>query len=126
MLASQDAERASRSGPYSRACWQVVRAAGRVFPLLAAALPGDGMNAVLGGVLRGAGRQTLGAAMNLLTFWVLGLPLAALLAFKAGWGIAGLWSGLATATTLEVSSRGWLGREFMLACAFLTCFAAGG
>lgn len=62
------------------------------------------MNCVLGGVLRGAGRQALGAGLNLLTYWCMGLPLAGLLAFKAGWGIHGLWAGLAITTTVQVGA----------------------
>jgi len=30
---------------------------------------GDGFNATIGGVLRGAGRQELGALLNLLSYW---------------------------------------------------------
>ena len=53
-------------------------------------------------MLRGAGRQGLGALLCLASFWGVGLPLSALLAFKAGWGVRGLLSGIAFATMVQV------------------------
>jgi MATE family multidrug resistance protein len=81
---------------------QAVATAATVLAVLAVSLPGDGMNCVLGGVLRGAGRQGLGAALNVVTYWCLGLPLSWLLAFRAKLGIVGLWAGLAVTTTVQV------------------------
>ena len=43
------------------------------------------------GVLRGCGRQRLGAIANLTIIWGLGMPLAGILTFKLGMGILGLW-----------------------------------
>jgi len=43
----------------------LVVAAAPIFPLMAWCMLGDGLNAVIGGMLRGAGRQELGAALNL-------------------------------------------------------------
>lgn len=79
--------------------------AARLLPILALAFPGDGLNCVLGGVLRGAGQQGLGAAINFVTYWCLGLPMVWFLAFKQGLGITGIWIGLAATTTLQVLSR---------------------
>ena len=64
-------------------------------------LLGDGTNAVLQGLLRGAGRQETGALTNLLTYWCCGIPLAAFLAFKRGMGLEGLWWGLVVINTLQ-------------------------
>ncbi len=55
----------------------------------------DGLQAVAGGVLRGVGDTRSPMLANLVGFWVLGLPLAALLAFRFALGPAGLWWGLA-------------------------------
>ncbi len=55
------------------------------------------------GVVRGCGRQLIGAITNLISYWVLGLPLAALLAFRFELGVHGLWTGLLVATTVQVS-----------------------
>ena len=60
------------------------------------------MSNVTAGVLRGCGRQSLGAAVNVAFFWFLGLPLAWVLGFQAGFGIEGMWWGLSIATTLQV------------------------
>ncbi|GAB4817791.1 hypothetical protein N2152v2_004837 [Parachlorella kessleri] len=80
---------------------EVIDTTAAVLPVLALSLFGDGMNCVLSGVLRGAGRQGLGAALNISTFWCMGLPLAGLLAFKAHLGITGLWAGLAATTMVQ-------------------------
>lgn len=55
------------------------------------------------GVVRGCGRQLVGAITNLISYWVLGLPLAALLAFRFELGVHGLWTGLLVATSVQVS-----------------------
>lgn len=45
------------------------------------------MNCVLNGILRACGRQALGARLQLMTYWVCGLPLAYWAAFKMGLGV---------------------------------------
>lgn len=55
---------------------------------------GEGANTVLAGVMRGCGRQQLGAAVSLVTYWAFGMPLAYVLAFKLDLGAMGLWIGL--------------------------------
>ncbi|GFR40825.1 hypothetical protein Agub_g1300, partial [Astrephomene gubernaculifera] len=69
----------------------------RVAALTAALLPitavnaiADGLNCVLSGTLRACGRQALGARLQLLSFWVCGLPAAYAAAFGAGLGVQGL------------------------------------
>ena len=63
---------------------------------------GDGIVSVVFGVLRGCGRQRLGAIANLTIIWGLGMPLAGILTFKLGMGILGLWLdqlGISVATS---------------------------
>lgn len=79
---------------------------GRIIPVLAWSVLGDGMVAVLGGVLRGSGHQAMGALLNLCGYWLVGCPLAMLLGFKLRWDVVGFWCGLATATTLQVGGAG--------------------
>jgi MATE family multidrug resistance protein len=43
------------------------------------------------------GRTRPAAVMNLIGYYMLGLPLAWWLAFRRGWGLVGLWLGLAVA-----------------------------
>ena len=80
---------------------EVVATAGATMPILASALVGDGINAVCSGVVRGVGRQALGAVLNVCSFWGVGIPLSVLLAFHFKLGVAGLWIGLAVATSLQ-------------------------
>ncbi len=54
----------------------------------------DAIAAVGGGILRGCGRQKYGAWINLVGYYVVGLPMGLLLTFKYGYGLIGLWSGL--------------------------------
>jgi len=54
----------------------------------------DGFVGVCGGVFRGLGRQKLVVLVNVLAFWLLGMPLGYGLAFPAGLGVSALWWGL--------------------------------
>ncbi len=54
----------------------------------------DGCQVVISGALRGAGNTRTPMLLNLVFYWFVGLPLGALLCFRAGWGAAGLWAGL--------------------------------
>lgn len=49
---------------------------------------------VIGGVFRGSGRQYIGAIMNFIGYYIIGLPLGITLALKVKWGILGLWIGM--------------------------------
>ena len=66
----------------------------QVLPIAAAFQMFDGLQVVGGGVLRGMGRTTPGAVINLLGYYALALPFASWLAFRMGHGLAGLWWGL--------------------------------
>jgi MATE family multidrug resistance protein len=52
------------------------------------------------GALRGAGNTRTPMLANLLAYWVIGLPLGALLCFKLRWGAVGMWIGLCVALVL--------------------------
>ncbi|XP_040043366.2 multidrug and toxin extrusion protein 1 [Gasterosteus aculeatus] len=54
----------------------------------------DAVAAVAGGVLRGAGKQLVGALCNLVGFYFIGCPIGVSLMFAANMGIVGLWIGL--------------------------------
>ncbi|KAG2496485.1 hypothetical protein HYH03_005310 [Edaphochlamys debaryana] len=97
---------------------QVRAAVRRALPLVGVAVTGYAAGTVAAGVLRGAGRQTLGARVNLLTLWFVGLPLAAVLGLWLRLGNVGLWGGIAVMLVLQggvvaarVMGLDWEGRE---------------
>ncbi len=55
----------------------------------------DGVQAVATGALRGLGNTHTPMLVNLVGHWMLGLPAAYFLCFRYGWGVQGLWMGLA-------------------------------
>lgn len=64
----------------------------------------DAPGAVLGGILRGMGRQSVGGYFNLIAYYVLATPLGIVLTFKANMHLAGLWTGIALAlTSLDIA-----------------------
>eukprot|EP00798_Chlamydomonas_sp_ICE-L_P030728 gene30728-35764_t len=79
----------------------VKRLTAQAVPSIALSLVGEGANTVLAGVLRGCGRQRIGATVNLGLYWGLGLPFAYFLAFKMGLEAMGLWTGLACTASLQ-------------------------
>lgn len=54
----------------------------------------DGIQVVAAGILRGMGDTRAPVVVNLLGFWLLGMPTSLALAFRLGFGPAGLWWGL--------------------------------
>ncbi len=64
----------------------------QVMPVLACCFVADGLNAVLGAVLRGAGRQWWTAGLNVAGWWGVGVPLAYYLAIVQV-GCAGVGKG---------------------------------
>ncbi|KAG6845594.1 hypothetical protein H0H87_007273 [Tephrocybe sp. NHM501043] len=75
---------------------KVVKLVASVFPLIAFFQFVDAISAVTAAVLRATGRQSLGALLNMTAFYVFGLPIGIVLAFKCHLGLHGLWIGLAT------------------------------
>jgi len=56
----------------------------------------DGLQGVCGGVLRGVGKQTVGATINLCGLYLVGLPTSLLLDFLTPLSFFGIWIGLIT------------------------------
>ncbi|AWP06313.1 Multidrug and toxin extrusion protein isoform 3 [Scophthalmus maximus] len=61
----------------------------------------DAIAAVTGGVLRGAGKQLVGALCNLVGFYFIGFPIGVSLMFAANMGIVGLWTGLTVCVLMQ-------------------------
>lgn len=71
---------------------EVVKLTAEVLPFVALFQIADGLNCSCGGSLRGMGRQHIGAAVNIVSYYCGALPLGIWLAFH-GWGLEGLWVG---------------------------------
>jgi len=71
----------------------VVAIAASLIPIAGIFQVFDGIQAVAAGILRGAGDTRVPMVIALIGFWVLGVPVSALLAFVAGAGASGLWWG---------------------------------
>ncbi|HUP58913.1 MAG TPA: MATE family efflux transporter [Thermoanaerobaculia bacterium] len=78
----------------------VIAAAIPLFLVAAVFQLSDGVQGVGGGVLRGAGDTKFSLYANLAGHWLIGLPIALYLGFRAGLGIVGLWWGLCVGLTV--------------------------
>jgi MATE family multidrug resistance protein len=75
---------------------KIIKLMARVIPILALFQIADGYAAIGAGVLRGCGKQRVGAFANLIGYYVIGIPIALALCFapKVQMGVIGLWTGL--------------------------------
>ncbi|OQV04895.1 hypothetical protein CLAIMM_09710 [Cladophialophora immunda] len=78
----------------------VVRIVSDILPLCAAFQLFDALAANCNGVLRGLGRQEFGGYVQLFCYYVFAMPISFGTAFGAGWGLWGLWTGVALALGL--------------------------
>ncbi|KAI9475538.1 MAG: mate-domain-containing protein [Benjaminiella poitrasii] len=78
----------------------VVRLVSHIMPLCALFQVADGIAGVCGGVVRGMGRQSFAAWVNLFSYYVVALPVGYWLTFVQDWGLEGLWIGLTLALFL--------------------------
>ena len=74
---------------------ELIWACAAILPIAAAFQIFDGAQVVGCGILRGMGRTRPAMFFNLVSYWVLGLPIGAWLALRGGYGLAGIWYGLA-------------------------------
>jgi len=86
----------------------------------------DGLQGVATGALRGLGDTRTPMLLNLAGHWMIGLPVGYLLCFAIGWGVVGLWIGIATGLILVGSfvTAIWWGRTRTLAAALAASPAA--
>ncbi|XP_021727331.1 protein DETOXIFICATION 16-like isoform X1 [Chenopodium quinoa] len=83
---------------------EVVRYVAVMMPILAISNLLDGIQSVLSGIVRGCGRQKIGAFINLGSYYIVGIPFAVLLAFVLHVGGKGLWLGIICALVVQVVS----------------------
>lgn len=72
---------------------EVAELVSTLIPISCVFMMGDAAQATVGGVMRGLGRQRMVLYLNMLAFWVLAIPVGALLTFVGNSGVAGLWWG---------------------------------
>ncbi|EIW75122.1 MATE efflux family protein [Coniophora puteana RWD-64-598 SS2] len=95
----------------------VVRLVSKVMPLVASFQIADGLANSCGGILRGQGRQHLGALFNIVAYYIIALPIGISLAFKTPLGLQGLWIGQVIGLfTVGIGEYGvvWLGTNWNL------------
>lgn len=79
---------------------EVVALVAKVLPVCAAFQLFDAIAANCNGLLRGIGQQEIGGYVNLFCYYVVAMPISFGTAFKAGWELEGLWTGVAIALGL--------------------------
>ncbi|PKI69404.1 hypothetical protein CRG98_010202 [Punica granatum] len=73
---------------------EVVKYVASMAPLVCISIVLDSLHGVLSGIARGCGWQDIGAYINLVAYYVCGIPVAALLGFWAHLRGKGLWLGI--------------------------------
>ncbi|XP_025821778.1 protein DETOXIFICATION 16-like [Panicum hallii] len=81
---------------------EVVAYFARMLPVVGISFFMDSIHGTLSGVLTGCGKQKIGAAINLGAFYLVGIPMAAVLAFVFHMNGKGLWLGIVCGSLTKV------------------------
>ncbi|KAG0500124.1 hypothetical protein HPP92_000196 [Vanilla planifolia] len=81
---------------------EVINYVAALMPLIAVAHILDAFQCVLSGIVRGCGWQKTCAFINLGSYYIVGIPISVLLAFKVHLGGKGLWAGIICALFCQV------------------------
>lgn len=79
---------------------EVIEMVAAILPICAAFQLFDALAANCNGILRGLGRQEIGGYVQVFCYYVVAMPISIWTAFGLGWGILGLWTGVAIALGL--------------------------
>ncbi|CAI4359284.1 AFI_G0011800.mRNA.1.CDS.1 [Saccharomyces cerevisiae] len=79
---------------------EVIKLIAQVLPLVGIVQNFDSLNAVAGSCLRGQGMQSLGSIVNLMAYYLFGIPLALILSWFFDMKLYGLWIGIGSAMLL--------------------------
>ncbi|XP_010504879.1 PREDICTED: protein DETOXIFICATION 41 [Camelina sativa] len=80
---------------------EVIAAVSDLFPLLTVSIFLNGIQPILSGVAIGSGWQAVVAYVNLVTYYIIGLPIGCVLGFKTSLGVAGIWWGMIAGVILQ-------------------------
>lgn len=75
-------------------------------PLLGVFTLIDGITGVLSGIIRGMGKQYVGALIQTVGYYAIGVPCGIFAAFTLGWHLNGLWAGISIAMSIICVSQG--------------------
>ncbi|XP_004446552.2 multidrug and toxin extrusion protein 1 isoform X1 [Dasypus novemcinctus] len=73
---------------------EIVALVAQVVPIYAVSHLFEGLACTSGGILRGSGNQKVGAIVNAIGYYAVGLPIGISLMFAAQLGVMGLWAGI--------------------------------
>ena len=73
---------------------EVISLVAKVIPVVAVMQVFDGLSAGAHGLLRGIGKQSIGGPANLISYYVISLPLSLFMAFYLDWRLEGMWAGV--------------------------------
>lgn len=73
---------------------EVIAIVANVLPICAIMQVFDGMAALSHGLLRGIGRQEFGGYANLVSYYLVALPISFGIGLGLGWELTGLWIGV--------------------------------
>ncbi|XP_059511335.1 multidrug and toxin extrusion protein 1-like isoform X2 [Stegostoma tigrinum] len=82
---------------------EIVELVAEIIPFCAAFHLFDAMAGVSSGVLRGAGKQKLGAIGNLVGYYLIGFPIGIALMFAVKLGAFGFWSGMLISVLVQLT-----------------------
>ncbi|KQJ92476.1 protein DETOXIFICATION 21 [Brachypodium distachyon] len=80
---------------------EVAAAVADLSPLLAFSILVNSVQPVLSGVAVGSGWQSIVAYVNLTTYYLIGIPLGAILGYVAGYHVKGIWIGMLLGTVVQ-------------------------
>ncbi|CAN6218058.1 unnamed protein product [Urochloa humidicola] len=86
----------------------VIHAVDEISVLLAVTILLNGIQPVLSGVAVGSGWQELVAYVNIICYYLIGLPVGCLLGWGFHYGIYGIWAGMIGGTTMQTLILAWL------------------
>ncbi|NP_001124662.1 multidrug and toxin extrusion protein 1 [Pongo abelii] len=79
----------------------IINLVAQVVPIYAVSHLFEALACTSGGVLRGSGNQKVGAIVNTIGYYVVGLPIGIALMFATKLGVMGLWSGIIICTVFQ-------------------------